>query len=113
MKLFISNFKNIDSSIKNVCKNGLKFCFALILIATLILTTYLSIHNPNLFYLGISIFRSSLFFMAFFIICAIAIDTIKKDLIWNIKILATNKPILVANLCSCNAIASMRNSLLS
>ena len=80
MKLFISKLKNIDSSISNVCNNGLKFCFVLSLISTLFLSTYISIHNPNLFYFGISILKSSLFFMAFFIICAIATDTIKKDL---------------------------------
>ena len=79
MKLIISKLKNIDSSIIRVCDGGLKFCFVLSLIATLILSTYLSIHNPALFYFGFSILKSALFFMAFFIICTIAIDTIKKS----------------------------------
>ena len=79
MKSIISNLKHIDSSINRVCNNGLKFCFVLSLIATFILSTYLSIHNPNLFYIGISILKSALFFMVFFIICTIATDTIKKD----------------------------------
>ena len=79
MKSIISNLKHIDSSINRVCNNGLKFCFVLSLIATFILSIYLSIHNPNLFYIGISILKSALFFMVFFIICTIATDTIKKD----------------------------------
>ena len=80
MKLFISKLKNMDTSILKVCNNGLKFCFILSLLSTLMLSTYISIHNPNLFYFGISILKTSFFFMAFFIICAIAIDTIRKDL---------------------------------
>lgn len=80
MKLFISKLKNMDSSISKVCNNGLKFCFVLSLLSTLILSAYISVHNPNLFYFGISILKNSLFFMVFFIICAIAIDTIKNDL---------------------------------
>lgn len=79
MKLIISKLKNIDSSIYKVGNSGLKFCFVLTLFATLILSANLSIHNPNFFYFGISILKSALFFMAFFIICTIAIDTIKKD----------------------------------
>lgn len=79
MKLFITTYKKLDSSISKVCNNGLKFCFLLSLIATLVLCVYLSIHNPILFYMGLSLIKSALFFMVFFIICAIAIDTIKKD----------------------------------
>lgn len=80
MKLFLSKFKNMDTSISKVLFNGLKFCFVLILISALLLSIYHSIHNLDLFYIGISIFKSSLFFIAFFAICAIAIDTIKKDI---------------------------------
>ena len=80
MRWLIAKLKNMDTSIYGVCKNGLRFCFVLALLSTLLLSTYISIHNPNLFYVGISIFKSTLFFMVFFIICAIAIDTIRKDL---------------------------------
>ena len=80
MKLLISNFKKINSSILKVLYNGLKFCFVLALFATFILSLYHSIHNIDLFVLGISLLKSSLFFTVFFIICSIAIDTIKKDL---------------------------------
>ena len=79
MKLFISKLKNIDNSIKRVLYNGLKFCLAFMLVATFILSLYSSVHNLTLFYLGISLFKSSLFFIAFFIICAISIDKITRD----------------------------------
>ncbi len=80
MKLVISKFKEINKSILNVLFCGLKFCLILALLATFILTLYHSVHNLDLFILGLSLLKSSLFFTAFFIICAIAIDTIKKDL---------------------------------
>ena len=80
MKLMISNFKEISKPILNVLYAGLKFCLVLALIATFILTLYHSIHNLDLFVLGLSLLKSTLFFAVFFVICAIAIDTIKKDL---------------------------------
>ena len=79
MKLVINNFKKMDTSILKVKNNGLKFCFVLLLVATFILSLCLNVHNPTLFLIGVSLFKSSLFFIAFFIICALAIDTIKKD----------------------------------
>ena len=80
MKLVISKFKEINKSILNVLFTGLKICLILALLATFILTLYHSIHNLDLFILGLSLLKSSMFFTTFFIICAIAIDTIKKDL---------------------------------
>lgn len=80
MKLILSSFKKIDKSILKVLFNGLKVCLILVLIATFILSLYQSIHNLTLFYIGMSLFKSTLFYIAFCIICAIAIDTIKKDI---------------------------------
>ena len=79
MKLIISNFKRINSSILKVLYGGLKFCFILALFAAFILSLYHSIHNIDLFIIGISLLKSSLFFTVFFIICTFSIDTIKKD----------------------------------
>ena len=80
MKIMLSKFKEINNSILKVSFNGLKFCLVLALIATFILSLYHSIHNLDLFILAISILKSTLFFAVFFVICAIAIDTIKKDM---------------------------------
>lgn len=79
MKLIISNLKSINKSILSVLFIGLKVCFVLLLLSTFILSLYHSVHNLNLFYTGISLFKTSLFYIAFFIICAIGIDTIKKE----------------------------------
>ena len=99
MKLILNKFKKMDSSILKVKNNGLKFCFMLLLISTFVLSIYLNVHNPALFLVGVSLFKSSLFFIVFFIICALAIDTIKKDVKYLLYILnyifciflATNK----------------------
>lgn len=80
MKLIIQKFKNIDTNIFRVCISGLKFCFVLMLISVFILSLYNSLHNPHIFYIGISLLKSTLFFSVFFIICALAIDTIKKEI---------------------------------
>ena len=80
MKKMLSKFKEINNSILKVSFNGLKFCLVLALFATFILSLYPSIHNLDLFILGISLLKSALFFAVFFVICAIAIDTIKKDM---------------------------------
>ena len=79
MKLVFLKLKNINTSILKVLYIGLKVCFVLLLISTFILSLYHSIHNFNLFYIGISLFRTSLFYIAFLFICSIGIDTIKKD----------------------------------
>lgn len=83
MKLVISRMKKINSSIQKVLYNGLKFCLVLILISTFFLSLYHTILNLDLFYIGISLLKSSLFYAVFFIISAIAIDTIKNDG-WNL-----------------------------
>ena len=71
--------KKINSSIQKVLYNGLKFCLVLALMSTFVLSLYHSILNLDLFYIGISLLKSSLFFAVFFVISAIAIDTIKND----------------------------------
>lgn len=80
MKLILENFNKMNSSIYKVCINGLKFCFILMLLSCFVLVQYHTILNPNLFYIGMSLAKSTLFFISFFIICAFAIDFIRKDL---------------------------------
>lgn len=76
MKLILNKFKNIDSKIHKVYITGLRACFILILFACFILTLYQTIHNPDMFYIGFSLAKSSLFFAVFFIMFSIVVDTI-------------------------------------
>lgn len=80
MKTIFSKYKEINLPILKVSLNGLKFCLVLALFSTYILVLYHSIHNLDLFILGTSLLKSTLFFAVFFVICAFAVDTIRKDL---------------------------------
>lgn len=78
---FIDTIKNLDIKIKNIMNKGLVFSFLLCIFSTILLFTYEFIYeNPNLFYIGISLFKSSLMFCCSFIMCAIGFDTIKNEI---------------------------------
>ena len=80
MRLIISRIKKMNSRILLVLFTGFKICFILLLLATFLLSLYHTIANYNLFYIGITLFKNSLFYFVFLIICALGVDTIKKDL---------------------------------
>lgn len=67
MKRLIDEFNKIDKSILKVMKSGLHFSFVFCIFATFILALYIRVHIPKLFYIGISLFQSSLFFFVAFI----------------------------------------------
>jgi len=81
MKQLLLEFKKMDNTILNLIKSGFKFCFLLNIIADLILLIYDFLYiSPNMYYIGISLFKTSLFFMVGFIICGLAFSRILKDL---------------------------------
>ncbi len=81
-KKILDNFKNLDKLTYKIMNYGLKFCFAICLIATFILFTYgWAFPSPFVYYIGINLFKVSLIFSIEFIICAFVMDGIKKQLI--------------------------------
>lgn len=82
---FYSNIKNViknlDKKAVNILKKGLLFCFFLSILSTIILITYQLNNFPITFKIGINLFKASLIFATEFIICAIAVDRIKKQII--------------------------------
>ena len=80
IKLIFDKFNSFDDKIKTIMKYGFKFSFAVCVLSTLILLTYEFSNNPDLYYIGLSVFKLSLFIIVEFIICALAIDTIKKQI---------------------------------
>ncbi len=81
MKQLLIEFKNMDAKIISIIKSGIKFSFYISLIASLILLTYDFLYTtPITYYIGISLFRASLFFISFFIICGFSFNKIKLDL---------------------------------
>ena len=80
-KLF-DTFKNLDQKTSRIMNYGLKFCFAISMIAILILFTYIcDFASPFIYYLGINLFKLSLIFGIEFIVCGFVVDGIKKQLI--------------------------------
>ena len=72
-------FNNLDKTDLKIMKNGLKFCFMISIISTVLLIVYLSVHNLFLYELGIAIFKFSLYIAIEFIVCGIVVDTVKKE----------------------------------
>ena len=68
-------FKNLDKKAIHILKKGLKFCFVLAIISTIILLFYKFNRASYIFEIGFTMFRVSI------VICAIAVDKIKKQLI--------------------------------
>lgn len=82
IKNFINTYKSLDSKTLKILKNGLKFSFIICLLSIFILLTYIFFFTfPTLYYIGLLMFQLSLSFAIEFIICAIVVDSIKKNII--------------------------------
>ena len=78
----IKLFKDLDEKVKKIMKYGFIFSLCFCFVATFILFTYNTIYaSPDLYYIGLQMIQTGLFFVVEFIICGIAMDKIKKQLI--------------------------------
>ena len=74
-------FYNIDKKDITIMKNGLKFCFLILVISIIILLTYLFfVKNIFIYQIGILVFQLSLYFAIDFIVAGIVVDTIQKQI---------------------------------
>ena len=77
-KQLLNKLHNMDLNIKKITKNGFRFALSVCLISMCILLVYDYIYSaPNLYYIGLSLFKTSLYFAIEFVICAFAFDTLK------------------------------------
>lgn len=76
----LNNMKNIDKKTHQIMKNGMKFSIIFCLFSNLILATYCTNYNPIVYTIGISMFKSGLFFLTAFIICGFAFNNIIKEI---------------------------------
>jgi len=78
---FIEKMKNLDIKIKKLLHKGFIFSFILCVFSVVLLFTYHKFYSlPDLYYIGLSLFKSSLMFACSFIMCAIGFDTIKNEI---------------------------------
>lgn len=81
MNQLLMEFKEMDSSILKLMKSGIKFSFMFNIWASLILLAYdFGYTYPILYSTGISLFKTSLFFMVGFVICGFAFNKFYKEL---------------------------------
>ncbi len=81
-KNIMNIFSELDVKIKKIMKYGLKFSMFFCFIAALILLFYETIYaSPDLYYIGLKMIETGLFFITEFIICGIAVDKISKQMI--------------------------------
>ena len=80
--LILNTLKNLDKKILKILNYGLKFCFGILIISTVILITYMFfLHSVFLFQLGLLTFQLGICFISEFFVSAIAVDTISKQII--------------------------------
>lgn len=80
IKLLKDKFNSMEDKIKKILHSGFIFSFVICMIGISLLIAYDFNSNLDLYYIGLSLFRLSLFFAVEFFICAFAIDTIKKQI---------------------------------
>lgn len=82
INILSDKIKNLDLKIVKLMKIGFIISFILCLLSSSLLFTYQFIISiPILFYIGISLFRTSLSFGVTFFICGLGFDTLKKQMI--------------------------------
>lgn len=80
MNMIFNMFNNMDSKIKKILKYGFRFSFLVSVFAVVLLLFDNVLNYPDLYYISILVFRLGLFFLVEFIVCAIAVDTIKRQI---------------------------------
>jgi len=81
IKKFKETITNIDKKVLKVINCGFNCCLLIAFIACFILLTYhFNLKSPDLYYSGLLLFKTSIFFFVDFIICGVAVDTIRKEM---------------------------------
>lgn len=81
INILLDKIKNLDAKVIKIMKLGFIFSFIICILSSMILLTYEAFYSlPTLFYIGISLFRTSLSFAVASFICAISFDTIQKEI---------------------------------
>lgn len=80
IKVLKDKLSSMEEQVKKIMNGGFLFSFIVCMISMGLLIAYELNSNLDLYYMGLAIFRLSLFFAVEFFICAFAIDTIKKQI---------------------------------
>ena len=64
-------FKVVNEKVIHIMKRGIAFSSLLCILATFILSLYCVNAVPSAFYIGISLLKSSMFFVTMFLVCGV------------------------------------------
>lgn len=82
IKSILTSFKNLEDITYRIMKKGIDFSFIISLISGIILLIYeLFFPSPAIYYIGLSLFKLSIYFIIEFIVCGFVVDNIKKGAI--------------------------------
>lgn len=82
INIIIGYFKDLDKLTYKIMHYGLVSCLILSFFSALMLITYnIADTSPDVFHIGLSLFKLSCTFSVEFIVCGIVADSIKKQLI--------------------------------
>lgn len=83
MKNFILHIlQEIDKPVKELVKKGFHFCFFILLFSSILLFTYECFYTePNLYYIGLSIFKMGVIYMATFLGFGVAFNELRHELL--------------------------------
>ena len=82
IKYLFDKSKTMDMVVKKITKNGFKFALSVCFVSVCILLIYDYIYSvPNLYYIGLSLFKTGLYFAVEVVICAFAFDTLKGQMV--------------------------------
>ena len=80
MKKIKELFNGLDAIDFKIMIIGFKICFGILLLAFVLLVTYLYSNKIFLYHLGLTIFKLSTYFFIEFIICGFVVDRVKQQL---------------------------------
>ena len=80
-KIIVNKIKQMDQKIKKIIANGSYFSLSICLASAIVLFTYEMFYaSPDLYYIGLSIFKMGITFLAAFFACGFAFNEIQKEL---------------------------------
>lgn len=78
----LNKLKKLDNKTKQIMKYGYLSAFVVSIISCIILLTYQAAYaSPDLYYIGLQVFKMSLMICVSFFVCGFAFDKIKSALI--------------------------------
>ena len=82
LKDLLNQLKKLETKTKTIMKYGFISALLVSIISCIILLTYETVYaSPDLYYIGLQVFKISLIIGVSFFVCGFAVDTIKNEFV--------------------------------